>query len=90
MTRPEKAWQHTHSIDHNRKNGNMKKYLPPKEAAEYVGYKTSTLAKKRCSGTGPRYYKIEGNIRYTTDDLDRWMGTDPQQSTSEDAEKEAA
>ena len=30
------------------------------------------LAKKRCLGTGPRFYKRNGQVAYTSADLEAW------------------
>lgn len=57
---------------------NIKKYLSPKEAAEYTGISKSQLAKLRYEGSGSRYIRIgesatKAIIRYRIDDLDEWL-----------------
>lgn len=56
--------------------GNIKKYLRPAEAAEYLGFSISTLAKLRMLTNrkrGPRFSKAAGCIVYSRDDLDTWL-----------------
>ena len=50
-----------------------RRYLTPKEAAEYLGIGLSTLGIHRMEGTGPAYVKWATNIRYNIDHLDSWM-----------------
>ena len=61
----------------------LKRYLNPVEASEYVGVSSSWLAKLRLYGGGPRYSKIGRSIRYSTDELDAWLACNLQVSTSE-------
>lgn len=49
------------------------KYLTPKEAAAYLRSSTSTLAKLRMNGSGPRFTRIGRAVRYREQDLDAWM-----------------
>ncbi|RXH05805.1 helix-turn-helix transcriptional regulator [Bradyrhizobium vignae] len=58
-------------------------YLNPKEAAAYLKSSTSTLAKRRLSGSGPRFTRIGRAIRYRKSDLDDFMGAHTASSTSE-------
>jgi excisionase family DNA binding protein len=46
--------------------------LSPAEAASYVGLKTATLAKLRCLGGSPPYFKLGRRVLYSRDDLDAW------------------
>jgi hypothetical protein len=46
--------------------------MDTKNAAEYLGLSTKTLAMMRCMGTGPKYIK-RGRIFYFKDDLDVWL-----------------
>jgi predicted DNA-binding transcriptional regulator AlpA len=64
-------------------------YLTPKEAAAYIKSSTSTLAKKRLFGGGPRYLKIGQSVRYLKADLDAWMLADARVSTSDTSSKAA-
>lgn len=52
-------------------------------AAEYVGYSESTLEKKRLTGDGPPYIKLQGRVVYDTRDLDRWLAERRITSTSQ-------
>jgi hypothetical protein len=45
--------------------------MTPEAAAKYLGVSKSTLAKWRCYGTGPEYYKI-GQVTYLKKDLDAY------------------
>ncbi|MEY9885562.1 helix-turn-helix transcriptional regulator [Bradyrhizobium sp. USDA 329] len=49
------------------------KYLTSKEAAAYLRSSTSTLAKLRMNGSGPRFTRIGRAVRYREGDLDAWM-----------------
>jgi hypothetical protein len=57
-------------------------------AAIYVGGADSPLSQKtlenwRCSGRGPRFYRVGGRIRYSKSDLDAWLDERRRSSTSE-------
>ena len=61
------------------------RFLNPNEAAEIVGLSTSTLAKLRCFGGGPRYFKLgngSGRVRYRRSDLEDWAAGRAATSTS--------
>jgi predicted DNA-binding transcriptional regulator AlpA len=60
-----------------------KRYFNPIEASDYVGVSSSWLAKLRLYGGGPRYSKIGRSIRYSADELDAWLASNLQTSTSE-------
>jgi predicted DNA-binding transcriptional regulator AlpA len=60
-----------------------KRYLNPVEASKYIGVSSSWLAKLRLYGGGPRYSKIGRSIRYATEELDAWLASNLQVSTSE-------
>jgi predicted DNA-binding transcriptional regulator AlpA len=62
-------------------------YMRPRDAAEYLRTSTSTLAKRRLSGEGPRFSRIGKAIRYLKSDLDEWMATHRVSSTCEEHEK---
>ncbi|QIG97188.1 helix-turn-helix transcriptional regulator [Bradyrhizobium sp. 6(2017)] len=59
----------------------IENYLNPKEAAAYLKSSTSTLAKRRLSGSGPRFTRIGRAIRYRKSDLDEFMASSLRQST---------
>ena len=42
-------------------------------AAHYLGITTSTLAKYRLTGEGPKFARIGKRIVYLNQDLDAWM-----------------
>ncbi|SEP47660.1 Helix-turn-helix domain-containing protein [Rhodospirillales bacterium URHD0017] len=54
-------------------------------AARYVGLSESSLNKKRCDGTGPKYQKIGKAVRYRFCDLDSWLESNTVASTTEAA-----
>ena len=54
------------------------KYLDAHQAAAFLGFSEPTLRKWRCSsGTGPRYLKVRGRIRYVLEDLERFAQQSP-------------
>ena len=54
------------------------------QAADYLGLSTSTLAKMRLRGDGPRYLKAGRRIViYDVHDLEEWLGARRRHSTSE-------
>jgi predicted DNA-binding transcriptional regulator AlpA len=58
--------------------------LRPPQAAEYLGgLSTSTLAKWRVSGFGPRYMKCGARVVYDREDLDSWLETRARENTSQ-------
>ena len=52
-----------------------KSVLSPKEAAEYLGVSTQTLARLRRDKQPPTFFKIGGQYRYTKSALDSVKGT---------------
>jgi predicted DNA-binding transcriptional regulator AlpA len=59
------------------------KYMKPPEAAAYLRVSTSSLAKKRVNGDGPKFVRWGKAIRYRRDDLDAYMAARLVRSTSE-------
>ena len=53
------------------------------EAARYVRLGASTLNRFRVTGSGPRYAKLGGAVRYRKEDLDAWIAGRVMRSTSE-------
>ena len=43
------------------------------QAAAFLKYSKSALEYWRCQGTGPRFYKTAGRVRYRMSDLDAWL-----------------
>jgi predicted DNA-binding transcriptional regulator AlpA len=58
-------------------------YLKPREAAEFLRTSTSTLAKRRLYGDGPKFCRIGRAIRYLKSDLVAYMARSRVNSTSE-------
>jgi excisionase family DNA binding protein len=58
-------------------------YYTPREAAELLRTSTSTLAKRRLYGEGPKFCRIGRAVRYRKADLDAYMARRRVQSTSE-------
>lgn len=58
-------------------------YFTPREAAELLRTSTSTLAKRRLYGDGPKFCRIGRAVRYRKADLDEYMARSRVQSTSE-------
>ena len=50
-------------------------FLTPREAATFLGLSVRALARYRCNGKGPVFYKFGGRVRYTLDDLGQWAAT---------------
>ena len=50
-----------------------KKYLTPVDVEEMLGVKQQTLAHWRSQGKGPQYIKVGKVIRYSLDELERWI-----------------
>lgn len=59
------------------------RFLTSRQAAEYLGISIRTLEKGRSFGSGPRYRKFGRNVRYTTDDLDKWAKAYSFEATSD-------
>jgi hypothetical protein len=57
-----------------------------RSAAEYTGFAEGYLNKLRCTGGGPIFIKKRGIIRYDLDDLDAWLASLKQRSTSDSRE----
>ena len=45
------------------------------EVTALTGLSRSTLAKRRCDGTGPAFFKIGRTVKYAAADVDAWMLT---------------
>jgi hypothetical protein len=57
--------------------------LDPTAAGNYVGLRPQHLAKLRCVGGGPRFFKLGRKVRYALSDLTEWCDTKRFTSTSE-------
>lgn len=51
----------------------MSGWLTPQQAAEWTGFAESTLATWRSRGGGPPFRKVGRMIRYSTEELDRFI-----------------
>jgi excisionase family DNA binding protein len=65
-------------------SGEQPKWLTRKEAATYLRLGESTLAKLFVSGEGPPAIKVGRAVRYSCEDLNRWMISRRRKSTSDD------
>lgn len=52
---------------------NMKVWMAPREAAEYLGCTTQHLQMLRARRTGPSFVKFGRLIRYAREDLDSYL-----------------
>src|SRR5262245_11384565 len=48
-------------------------YIPPPQAARFVGRATRTLADWRIDRKGPRYFRVNGRVLYAVADLIQWV-----------------
>ena len=65
-------------------NGNGRKYLSTREAADWLGLSPRTLDRYRVSGDGPAFHRFGGRVRYLAADLDDWAAARRRLSTSDD------
>lgn len=63
--------------------GAGKPVIGTEEAARYLGMSISWLNKSRMSGTGPKFIRIGGRIRYSYDDLNAFLEEQKRRSTSQ-------
>ncbi len=49
--------------------------------SELTGLSSSTLAKKRCNGSGPAFFKLGRVIKYDRADVDAWILSRRRRST---------
>ena len=47
------------------------------DAAPFVGRKVTILRRWRRKGKGPRFFNIEGAVRYRLSDIERWLESRP-------------
>jgi len=48
-------------------------YFNEKEISNYCGLSKHWFRKARYSHKGPKYYKLDGKIFYTKNDVDEWI-----------------
>ncbi|OPH84431.1 helix-turn-helix transcriptional regulator [Nitrobacter vulgaris] len=51
------------------------------DAAALTGLSRSTLAKRRCNGSGPAFFKLGRVIKYDRADVDAWILSQRRRST---------
>lgn len=65
-------------------HNNQLNYLSPIDAAHYIGFSASSLAKKRMDGTGPTYVKLgKRKVVYQKTALDEWLARKVHNNTGE-------
>jgi predicted DNA-binding transcriptional regulator AlpA len=57
--------------------------LDTDQAAKYTTLTRKTLERLRWAGGGPDFLKLSGLVRYTTEDLDKWIASRRRRSTSD-------
>lgn len=73
------------SLEHHPNRSGRK--LRAREAAEYLGLSSSTLAKMRLHGNGPPYAKVGPRVVvYDLSDLETYVATRKRFSTSDNSE----
>jgi hypothetical protein len=58
------------------------KFIKETPAAEWLGLSVRTLQKQRLTGSGPRFHKFGGSVRYSFSDLEEWSNSCRRNSTS--------
>jgi hypothetical protein len=51
----------------------FEKLLTPSEVAELLRTTVGGLARKRTTGVGPPYLKVDGSVRYRPSDVAAWL-----------------
>ena len=59
------------------------KLLTPEQAATLLHLKTTTLARWRWAGCGPRFIKIGGRVRYSASEIEAFIQAGVRTSTSD-------
>jgi predicted site-specific integrase-resolvase len=60
----------------------VRRLLPPDIVAEALGVSVATLARWRCTGSGPTYIKAGGRIGYEAEDLEAFKARNRRASTA--------
>jgi hypothetical protein len=55
----------------------MEKLLDDKEVAVLYRMSVASIRRKRLMDDGPRYYKLNGSIRYKLEDVIAWLESRP-------------
>ena len=64
----------------------MQRLLNTAEAAEIFCLSPRTMERLRTIGTGPRFIRLRGSVRYRVEELQRWIMSREVGSTSETTE----
>ncbi|MFT4116575.1 helix-turn-helix transcriptional regulator [Bradyrhizobium sp.] len=56
-------------------------FLSIDDVSTLTGLSRSTLAKRRCDGTGPAFFKLGRAVKYDRADLDAWIASRRRTST---------
>ncbi len=59
--------------------------LAPEQTARRTHLSVATLAKMRCYGNGPPYFKVGKFVRYDSNDVDAWLRSRRYTSTSQES-----
>lgn len=65
----------------------MSEFWDTEQAAQYLNLRKNTLEVWRTRGTGPRFCKLGGVVRYRRSDLDAYVEQNLVQSTSQKPER---
>ncbi|MCF6217018.1 MAG: helix-turn-helix domain-containing protein [Emcibacter sp.] len=60
----------------------LQKLLTEQEVAGFFGFKASTLRRWRWAGTGPKFRKIGGCVRYHPDDISDYVDSATRTNTT--------
>jgi hypothetical protein len=60
----------------------LKELLDSGQAANYLHLARQTLARLRCEGASPPYYRVGRSVLYDVRDLDLWLAQRRRTSTS--------
>lgn len=66
-----------------------REFLSPKDVEIVYGLTSAMLAKARCRGTGPAFYRANRQIRYRRSDIEAWLGQPVRFTTKSDARNNA-
>lgn len=66
-----------------------RRFLTPAQVAELLSLSTITLAHWRVAGTGPRYLKVGGRIRYAEEDVEAYSVARTRSSTTDTGDQAA-
>lgn len=58
----------------------MKELISTAEAAQYLDVAEQTLANWRWLGTGPKWIRVGGRVKYDRHQLDAWLDAQTQQA----------